>query len=320
MATTAANVLNVTLLEPRMKHPTIFARFDELNKGEHLIILNDHDPRPLYYQLLSARGNIFTWEYLEAGPEWWRIRITIPSTTETNETLGELAAQDIRKAQVFRKYGLDFCCGGKKTVRQACAEAGVNPEVVEQELRNTESITGSRPLPYNEWSPDFLADYIVNTHHSYVRKNYPDIRMYADKVMRVHGGRHPELVEVHLLVEENYTELMSHMEKEEQILFPYIKHITAVKNGTATYQAPHFGEVKNPIAMMEHDHEAVGNNLHAIRKYTNGFTLPEDACASYSLLFRMLEEMEEDLLLHIHLENNLLFPQALEIEKSIQKS
>ena len=103
METTAENVLNVTLLEPRMKHPTIFARFDELNKGEHLIILNDHDPRPLYYQLLSERGNIFTWEYLEAGPEWWRIRITIPSTTETNETLGELAAQDIRKAQVFRK-------------------------------------------------------------------------------------------------------------------------------------------------------------------------------------------------------------------------
>jgi regulator of cell morphogenesis and NO signaling len=114
----------VTLLEPRQKHPTIFVRFDELNEGESLIIHNDHDPKPLYYQLIGERGNIFSWEYLEEGPEWWKVKISKRNLGEKEETLGEIAVKDLRKAEVFKKYGIDFCCGGKKTVKEACAEKG----------------------------------------------------------------------------------------------------------------------------------------------------------------------------------------------------
>jgi regulator of cell morphogenesis and NO signaling len=266
--TLTENILNVTLLEPRQKHPTIFLRFDELSEGESLTILNDHDPKPLYYQLLGERGNIFNWEYLEQGPVWWRVRIGKRLSGEQDETLGQLAAKDLRKAKVFKKYGLDFCCGGQKT---------------------------------------------VNTHHAYVRKTLPEIRMYATKVRKVHGGRHPELVAVDALVSEINEELNEHLKKEEAIVFPYIK---ALGEKDFSNEGPDLPEILDgPIDLMEAEHEIVGRKLATIRELTKDYTLPEDACASYSLLYRMLEEFEEDLHLHIHLENNILFPKALALEK-----
>lgn len=317
MQTAAENILNVTLLEPRQKHPTIFVRFDELTEGESLTIYNDHDPKPLYYQLLGERGNIFTWEYIEQGPEWWKVRITKRISGENDETLGQIAARDLRKAQIFKKYGLDFCCGGKKTVKEACREKGLDVTKIEQELQQADKISSSRPLPYNEWSLDFLADYIVNTHHSYVKRNLPDIKAYAEKVMRVHGNRHTELLSIYKLVEEVYAELMTHMVKEERVLFPYIKELVSAANNAQPLHATHFGTVQNPIGMMEMEHEAVGGNLAQIRELSDNYSLPDDACASYSLLYRMLNEFEEDLHLHVHLENNILFPKAVELEKKL---
>lgn len=318
METIAENILNVTLLEPRLKHPTIFARFDELNEGEILIIHNDHDPKPLYYQLLGQRGNIFTWDYLEAGPEWWKIKIQKRISGENNETLGEIVAKDMHKAQIFKKYGIDFCCGGKKTVKEACADKGLDYAILEQELQKADQVISSRPLPYNDWSLDFLADYIVNTHHSYTKKQLPEIRGYAAKVARVHGDNHPELLEIYQLVEEVSAEMSAHMVKEEQILFPYIKEIVASKNKAAASQFEALGSVRGPISMMEMEHEHTGNAMEQIRKLSDNYTLPQDSCASYSLLFRMLEELEEDLHTHIHLENNILFPKALQMEKELK--
>jgi len=316
MQTITENILNVTLLEPRQKHPAIFSRFDELQEGESLTIHNDHDPKPLYYQILGERGNIFNWEYLEQGPEWWKIKITKRISGENDETLGEIAAKDLRKAQIFKKYGLDFCCGGKKTVKEACQEKGLDATKIEQELQQADTLPSNRPLPYNEWSLDFLADYIVQTHHSYVKKNLPDIKAYADKVARVHGSRHNELLPINRLVNEVYNEMMNHMIKEEQILFPYIKALVTAGKDTQPAQATHFGTVRNPINMMEMEHEEVAKNLEAIRELTGNYTLPEDACASYSLLYRMLDEFEDDLHVHVHLENNILFPKAIEMEKN----
>ena len=315
MQAVAENILNVTLLEPRQKHPTIFVRFDELAEGESLTIHNDHDPKPLYYQLLGERGNIFTWEYLEQGPESWKVKISKRISSESEETLGQIVATDLRKAQIFKKYGLDFCCGGKKTVKQACAEKGLDVTKIEQELQQADKMPASRPLPYGDWSLDFLSDYIVNTHHSYVNKNLPDIKAYSEKVMKVHGDHHPELIRINELVQEVYAELTAHMAKEERVLFPYIKELVSTGKNLQPLHAASFGTVQNPINMMEMEHEMVGKNLEEIRVLSNNYLLPQDACASYSLLYRMLDEFEEDLHLHIHLENNILFPKALEMEK-----
>lgn len=319
MNTIAENILNVTLLEPKQKHPTIFVRFDELNEGESLTIHNDHDPKPLYYQLLGERGNIFVWEYLEQGPEWWKVKISKKVTGENDETLGQIAAKDLRKAEIFKKYGLDFCCGGKKTIKEACAEKGLDVTKIEQELQQADKVVQSRPVPYNDWNLDFLADYIVNTHHSYDKKTLPELTGYATKVASVHGQQHPELYKIKTLVDEINAELSAHMIKEEKILFPYIKALVLAQSNEQVPQAAHFGTVKNPINMMEMEHELVGKNMEEIRGLSKNYTVPDDGCASYSLLFNMLDEFENDLHLHIHLENNILFPKALSLEKNLNE-
>ena len=317
MTTSSENILNVTLLDPRQKHPTIFIRFDELNEGESLTIHNDHDPKPLYYQLLGERGNIFTWEYLEEGPQWWKVKISKRISGENDETLGQIAAKDLRKAEVFKKYGLDFCCGGKKTVKEACAEKGLDVTKIEQELQQADKILSSRPVPYNDWNLDFLADYIVNTHHSYIKKILPDLVAYSAKVTSVHGQQHSELFKINKLVTEVNAELSDHMMKEEKILFPYIKELALADKNHQAPQASRFGTVQNPINMMEMEHEAVGKSMDEIRTLSYNYSLPEDACASYSLLYKMLNEFENDLHVHVHLENNILFPKALNLEKNL---
>jgi regulator of cell morphogenesis and NO signaling len=309
------NILNVTLLEPRLKHPTIFTRFDALQEGESLTIHNDHDPKPLYYQLLGERGNTFTWEYLEHGPKLWKVRISKYISGIHDETLGEIAAKDLRKAAIFEKYGLDFCCGGKKTVKEACADKGLDVTKIEHELQLTDKNVNTRPIPYNEWKLDFLADYIINTHHYYIRKSLPEIRSYAAKVAQVHGDRHPELQTIHMLVEKLHTDLSAHLEKEEKILFPYIKELVATPESARLSQSSNFG-IQHPIADMEREHETAAEILAGIRSLSNNYTLPADACASYGLLYRMLDEFENDLHLHVHLENNILFPKALLLEQN----
>jgi regulator of cell morphogenesis and NO signaling len=310
------NILNVTAIEPKLKHPAIFKMFDALEPGETLTIHNDHDPKPLYYQLLGERGNIFTWEYLEEGPQLWRVKISKKLSGQGDETLGEIAAKDLRKAEVFKKYGLDFCCGGKKTVKEACAEKGLDVTKVEQELQKADKdITQSRPLPYNEWSLDFLADYISNTHHSYVRKTIPDLKSYGAKVASVHGNLHPELHKINKLTDEVCDELASHMVKEEAALFPYIKSLAAAKREGTHLQNVNFKSIQSPINIMEHEHESVGNKMDEIRRLSHNYSLPEDACASYAFWFKTLDEFENDLHLHVHLENNILFPKAIDLEK-----
>lgn len=308
-------VINVPMLEPRQKHPTIFRHFDSIKSGEAFIINNDHDPKPLYYQMIAERGNIFTWEYLEKGPVW---RVKIQKNDGNAETLGEIAVKDLRKAEVFKKYGLDFCCGGKKTVQQACAEKGLDVTKVEEELRLADKNPMARPLPYNDWSIDFLADYIVNTHHSYVKNTLPDLRTYAAKLAQVHGSRHPELLPIQEAVEEINKEMSEHMVKEEVVLFPFIKELVSAKSSGRSLQPANFGSVENPIHMMEHEHETVGGLLEQVRTMSNNYQLPDDACATYGLFYKMMEEFESDLHIHVHLENNILFPKALKMEKEIR--
>ena len=239
------------------------------------------------------------------------------ASMEKEETLGQIAAKDLRKVEIFKKYGLDFCCGGKQTVKEACAKKGLDLARIESELFMVDENPVTRPLPYNDWTPDFLCDFIVNTHHRYVSKTLPDLLGYANKVSNAHGDRHPELLRINQLVQEINAEMTAHMMKEEKILFPFIKQLYLATENHQPLQAAHFGTVQNPVAMMESEHEEVGEKLTEIRVLTNQFLLPEGACGSYSVLYRLLEEFEEDLHIHVHLENNILFPKAIKLEKEI---
>lgn len=311
-------VLNVTLLEPKLKHPTIFKYFDALQPGEAFQILNDHDPKPLYYQLIAERGNIFNWQYLEQGPQWWRVQISKVNTA-AGETVGELAAADIRKAEVFKKYGIDFCCGGKKSLKQACQEANVDVAVVEAELANaTQQEAKGANLEFNRWEADFLVDYIYNQHHVYYYEEGPMIGDLAEKVAGHHGAYVPALVNVYMLYRQLQQELSTHFMKEEKVLFPFIKALVAAKRTGDRSLLEAQPSISQPVQMMESDHEDAGEILFEIRALTNNYTAPEGSCNSVRLLFHKLAALEADLHQHIHLENNILFPKALKLEKELR--
>lgn len=314
---TTNNIIDVTIIEPRLKHPTIFQKFDELEKGESFVIHNDHDPKPLYYQLLAERGNIFNWHYLEEGPQWWKVKIGKLKEGEKESTIGELVSKDFRKAEVFKRFGLDFCCGGKKTLTKACKEKGLDVVQVEKELKAVEEQPTQSSQDYNQWELDFLADYIVNTHHNYVLRAIPVIFEYVNKVAKVHGERHPEAIEIVNTFLKVVDELNRHMMKEENILFPYIKILASnKKNGVAMEPSP-FGTIQNPVKMMELEHEEVGELMDSINRLTNNYTPPADACTTFCLSYAKLKEFEDDLHQHIHLENNILFPKAIALEKEV---
>jgi regulator of cell morphogenesis and NO signaling len=308
--------LNVPSLEPRLKHPTIFKYFDALQPGEAFQILNDHDPKPLYYQLLGERGNIFTWNYLEQGPVNYRVQIRKNALNAT-ETIGQIAAKDLRKAEVFKKYGIDFCCGGKKSLKDVCEEKGLNLKEVENALEEVKE-SSAQVENYDKWSPDFLADYIYNKHHLFYYEEEPMIRDLMVKVVDHHGDNFPALQEVAVLYSNLIEELNSHFAKEEKILFPFIKALVAAKKTGNIEEA--FGKFSlgAPVQMMESEHEAAGEILEEISAATNNYTPPAGACNSFQYLYKKLKALQDDLHQHIHLENNILFPKALKLEKELR--
>jgi len=223
-------------------------------------------------------------------------------------TVGEIVAEDYRASQVFRAKGLDFCCGGKKTLSSVCEAKNVELDEVLRELKVLQNLE-TEQHNFNDWNLDFLADYIVQNHHNFVRKMLPELNFYAEKVARVHGDSHPELVEIFEKVKQLSYELIDHLEKEEEDLFPQIKELV---------QQHKVGSVKEALLdVLEDEHEKAGELMFEIETLSNNFTPPENACASYRVLFQNLEGFQKDLHKHVHLENNILFPKALELEKRL---
>ena len=236
-------------------------------------------------------------------------------------TVGALVADDYRKAEVFKRHGIDFCCGGGRTVEAACAKKGVSLSTLERELLAVQQTDrGSETENANTWDLGFLVDYIINVHHTYVRTNIPLLREFTKKVARVHGHANPEVIEIAKRFGEIATELEQHMMKEEHILFPYIKHLAMARSQNEPVGPPPFGTVHHPIRMMEHEHDHAGSIMKEIRHLSHDFTPPEHACTTYRVLYFKLEEFEADLHTHIHLENNILFPKAIALEQDLSSS
>ncbi|MGC4235073.1 MAG: iron-sulfur cluster repair di-iron protein [Niabella sp.] len=234
----------------------------------------------------------------------------------TQETIvGELVAKDYRTATVFKEHGIDFCCNGNRTIREACDKKHVEIDMLIENLLHASADSGNTNIDYQSWPLDLLADYIEKKHHRYVKSRIREIMPFLQKVARVHGDRHPELLQVEYLFSASVIELTEHLKKEEQILFPYIRK--AVAEGP---NRPAFGSVENPISVMMEEHSNEGERFAKIAALTNNYTPPEDACNTYRVTFSLLKEFEEDLHLHIHLENNILFPKTIEMEKQLSLS
>ena len=313
-AAAPSRTLDVTKLEPRKKHATIFEWYENLQPGEAFTIHNDHDPKPLYYQMLGQLGTVFNWHYEEEGPEWWKVVIQKKNAAE--QTVGEIAAKDMRKAEAMKKLGIDFCCGGGKTISQAAKEAGIAPEVLQKALEETTLPVAGVQNSFDTWDADFLADYIYNQHHKYYYSNRDEIYQLATKVRGVHQKEHPELVRLCQLLDTLFDELKTHFYKEEKVLFPYIKELAAQQRSGGSLPGT-ISLKEGPLAMMLAEHEAAGEILKEMRSTTNNYQVPEGGCNSYRLLYTKLEALENDLHQHIHLENNILFPKALQLEKGL---
>lgn len=231
-------------------------------------------------------------------------------------TVAEIVTDDIRTADVFKKYNIDFCCGGGISIQKACEKQGLNFEIIEEEINDL----GKRKVQahdFNSWELDFLIDYIQNVHHTYVNENMPLLLQYANKVAHVHGAHFTETIRINQLVIDVVAELTAHMKKEELILFPFIKKLLYTKRTGETRFESYFGSVNNPIKMMEREHENAGDAFKSIAKLTRKYTPPAEACNTFKALYAKLDEFEQDLHQHIHLENNILFPKARDLEKKL---
>ena len=234
---------------------------------------------------------------------------------DSQKQIGHFVAEDYRTAAIFSKYKIDFCCNGNRTIDEACEKKGINSNVLLDELSHVLNEKGGESIDYKSWPLDLLIDYIEKKHHRYVEEKIPVLRQFLDKLCRVHGERHPELFKINELFTASAGELASHMKKEELILFPFVKKMVNAKLQQSAIQSPQFGTVENPIEMMMHEHDNEGERFRQIAELTNNYNPPADACNTYRVTFAMLEEFEKDLHLHIHLENNILFPKAIKLEQ-----
>lgn len=311
-------IIDVTAIPAPSRHTTIFNHFEQLNPGQSLAISNDHDPMPLFTEMQKQFGKTIGWEYLENGPTVWIVKLTKTSDNYSHKTIAEMVTKDIRTAKIFRKYGIDFCCGGKKPVADVCAQKNLDVNAIMAELADVGNNREGASTNADKWELDFLVGYIVNFHHSYVKETIPTIRIWAEKVAKVHGDHNPETIRIAHLFTEIADELTSHMFKEENVLFPYIVNLVHSSKIKKPAAIPGFGTVINPIRMMEHEHESVGNLFKEIESLSGNFTPPEHACNTFRALYSALQEFEDDLFLHIHLENNILFPKAIAMESENQ--
>lgn len=236
------------------------------------------------------------------------------------KTIGQMVAEDYRTAQVFKSHHIDFCCKGNRTLSEVAAKKGLDLETLLQELQTAQNNRQSDQTDFKTWPLDLLADYIEKKHHRYVERQIPVLKQYLDKLCRVHGDRHPELLDISEHFNASAGELAMHMKKEELVLFPWIRKMVLWSPDGDALDQPHFGTVRNPIQMMMQEHDNEGDRFRKIAELSNDYTPPADACNTYRVTFALLQEFEEDLHLHIHLENNILFPKAETLENNILKN
>jgi regulator of cell morphogenesis and NO signaling len=231
-----------------------------------------------------------------------------------NKTIGEIVAADFRTAAVFENHGIDFCCGGKVALAATCTEKGLDLDAITRELAAVQNQAVERSQNYSSWSLPFLADYIVNTHHVYLKENDDQIAAYAQKIATVHGAHHPEVIRIAAIFKKIATDMVGHLKEEEEVFFPALKRADAARTaGTAPDESDR-ETIRDSLVRLEREHEEIGDAIHEIRHLAKGYAIPDDVCNTFMLTYRKLNEFEEDLHKHVHLENNILFPKARSFE------
>lgn len=234
--------------------------------------------------------------------------------------VNDLVVSNYKISEIFQKYGIDFCCHGNRLLEEALAEKHISRENFVNEYNSLLSSGNSDNGNVDDWGLDQLIQHIVNTHHLYVKSAVPRILEYLDKIIKVHGSKYSYLAEIKSSFSTVGNEMLQHMMKEETVLFPLIQYLLESEKFNERPKTRGYGSISNPIRAMEQEHVAAGNLVGEIRSLSNDFTLPADACNTFSITFKELEKFETDLFRHIHLENNILFPKAIKLEEELNKN
>ena len=232
--------------------------------------------------------------------------------------VGDIVAENFRAASLFENFGIDYCCNGNLMLKDALDKNKISSNEFAVELNKVNQSTETPR--YNQWDLIFLTNYIINNHHSYVRASLPHITKLLQKVQAAHGSKYLYLADVQNVFNQVADEMTSHMMKEERILFPLIKYLAETQKFNEKPKTGGFGTIKNPIMQMEAEHVSAGGAMEIIRSLTNNYSLPEDACTTFKVTYKELDAFEKDLHKHVHLENNILFPKAIELEELLLKN
>jgi regulator of cell morphogenesis and NO signaling len=233
-------------------------------------------------------------------------------STETR--VNEIALSNPGARRVLEDAGVDYCCGGGKSLQDACLHAGVTADEILNRLRQNTGLTGPADTEWTSAPLAELTQHIRARHHQYVRDSIPRVRALLAKIREKHGAKHREIGEIERFFGNVAREMISHMQKKEQILFPYIDALERSVNGSGSVEPPFFQTVRNPIHATMQEHDVAGELVRQIRRASNDYKAPADTCTSHQAAYQELKQFEEDLHLHVHLENNILFPRGVELE------
>lgn len=238
---------------------------------------------------------------------------------DENSCAADIVKQHYRTATVFRKYGVEFCCGGKWPLKMVCETKGLDIEEVLLDLKRASRVLNiPGTLPFDTWKVDFLTDYIVNIHHEYLRQSLPSVKEQLGKFVAEHLKKYPHLQEVESQIEFLDRTMIPHLLQEEEIIFPYIRQIAHAYDSKESYASLLVRTLRKPVEdIMHHEHETLEKTLQRLRLLTNDYTAPESACTSHRLAFSLLKELDDDLVQHLYLENDILFPKAIAMEKEL---
>ena len=240
-------------------------------------------------------------------------------TAAPDTSIRDIVVADFRAASVFHTFDIDFCCAGDRTVADVCREKNLDAGSVLAEIEKACARPDTEAPRFEMWEAPALIEYIVERHHAYVRAALPAILAHVQRVADAHGERHPELHDVAEVMTRVAADMLVHVAREEAILFPYVERLFHAVNDDRLVRDAFFGSVVNPVSMMERDHEAAGRSMALVRELTDGYRVPEDACTTYRICLQELERFERDLHTHVHLENNILFPAALDLETRLRR-
>lgn len=312
-------MIDVSGMEPGLAHLAIVQKFDRLLPATSFSIYSSNAIRFLYDHLLADRGETFRWQPVKNGPEVWSAKVIKRLQKPEAETIGEIVAKDYRKALIFKKVGIDFCCGGSMTVAEACKQEGLSPAHVLSQLAAETGAVPAMDMRFQNWDIGFMCNYMIQLHHLNIRNNTPFILGLSKKISKSHGEKHPEVIDVADIFENAGRMLMLNISEEEQTIFSYIVALNQAHKTLTSIKEAAFGPVSFPVYHMEAEHEKVTKDFKTLREITKNYELPPYVPPGYGILYKMLQDYEDDLHLHLHLENNILFPKAIEMENEMRR-